>query len=146
VTGQLPRSWYFTCPGRLAIDASVASSPQPRAPILIVDDNDLTRALLQQVLELEGYATATASDGVEALQYLRAGSPVSLVIIDVYMPVMDGSSLAEQVRADPALTHIPVIAYSAGSDETIPGANAFVRKSAHPDVLLGLVAKHCRGA
>ena len=115
-------------------------------PILIVDDNDLTRALLQQVLELEGYATATASDGVEALQYLRAGKPVSLVIIDVYMPVMDGRSLAEQVRADPALAQIPVIAYSAGSDETVPGANAFVRKSAHPDVLLGLVAKHFRSA
>ena len=137
---------YFPRPGAFAIDASVASSPQPRAPILIVDDNDLTRALLQQVLELEGYATATASDGVEALQYLRDGNPVSLVIIDVYMPVMDGRSLAERVRADPALAHVPVIAYSAGSDETIPGANAFVRKSAHPDVLLGLVAKHCRGA
>ena len=131
-------------PGRLAIDARVGSSPQPRAPILIVDDNDLTRALLQQVLEIEGYPTATASDGVEALAYLRAGNPVSLVIIDVYMPVMDGRSLAERVRADPALAEIPVIAYSAGSDETIPGANAFVRKSAHPDVLLGLVAKHYR--
>jgi CheY-like chemotaxis protein len=124
----------------------VASSPQPRAPILIVDDNDLTRALLKQVLELEGYPTVTASDGIEALQYLRDGNAVSLVIMDVYMPVMDGRSLAEQVRADPALAHIPVIAYSAGSDETIPGTNAFVRKSAHPDVLLGLVAKHCRGA
>jgi len=120
----------------------VASS-QPRAPILIVDDNDLTRALLQQLLELEGYEIATASDGVEALQYLRGGNPVALVIIDIYMPIMDGRSLAEQVHTDPALAHIPVIAYSAGGDETIPGATAFVRKSAHPDVLLGLVAKLC---
>jgi CheY-like chemotaxis protein len=123
----------------------VASS-LPRAPILIVDDNDLTRGLLKQVLELEGYPTATATDGFEALQYLRAGNPVSLVIVDVYMPVMDGRSLAAKVRADPALAQIPVIAYSAGADDTIPGATAFVRKSAHPDVLLGLVAKHCRSA
>ena len=146
MTIQLPHTRYSQGPGRIAIDASVAGSPQTRAPILIVDDNDLTRALLKQVLELEGYPTATATDGVEALQYLRGGNPVSLVIIDVYMPVMDGRSLAEKVRADPALADIPVIAYSAGSDETIPGTTAFVRKSAHPDVLLGLVAKHCRTA
>ena len=146
MTCQLPTTRYFACGVAGPIDASVASSPQPRAPILIVDDNDLTRALLKQVLELEGYPTATATDGVEALEYLRGGNLVSLVIIDVYMPVMDGRSLVAKVRADPALAHIPVIAYSAGSDDAIPGTTAFVRKSAHPDVLLGLVAKHWRPA
>ena len=116
--------------------------PQPFAPILVVDDNDETRLLLKSVLEIKGYVTATAADGLDALQYLRAGKPVSLVITDLFMPVMDGRSFAEQLRADPALAHIPVIAYSAGTDDVIPGVTAVVRKLSHPDVLLSLVAKH----
>jgi len=117
--------------------------PRPSAPILVVDDNDETRLLLKAVLEIKGYVTATAADGLDALEYLRAGKPVSLVITDLFMPVMDGRSFAEQVRTDPALAHIPVIAYSAGTDDAIPGVTAVVRKLSHPDVLLSLVAKHC---
>lgn len=115
-----------------------------RARILVVDDNDLTRGLLQDVLELEGYPTAGATDGIEALQYLRAGNPVAVVIMDLYMPVMDGPSLIEQLRADPAFAGLPVIAYSAGIGTAVPGATAFVRKSAHPDVLLSLIARYYR--
>jgi CheY-like chemotaxis protein len=121
----------------------VAAARQ-RAPILVVDDNDQTRGLLQRLLELEGYATVAAADGVQALQYLRAGNRVAVVITDIRMPVMDGRSLTERMRADPALADVPVIVYSAAGDLAVPGVTAFVRKSAHPDVLLALVAKYSK--
>ena len=117
---------------------------RPGWPILIVDDNPDTRTLLQRVLELEGYATVGAADGAEALQYLRDGKPASLVIMDLYMPIMDGRAFAAHIRADPTLAAVPLIAYSAGLDGHIPGVAAFVRKSADPNLLLSLVAQHRR--
>jgi CheY-like chemotaxis protein len=58
-----------------------------------------------------------ARDGVEALARLQRSPAIELVITDLYMPVMDGFSLVEQIRADPALVRTPVVAISAGGEE-----------------------------
>lgn len=82
------------------------------APILIVDDEPLNVDLLEQELELLGYATISAGDGQAALELL-ALEPVDLVLLDVMMPRLDGFQVLERMKADPQLRHIPVIMISA---------------------------------
>jgi class 3 adenylate cyclase len=82
------------------------------ARILIVDDEPLNVDLLEQELELLGYATASAGDGLAALERLAA-QPVDLVLLDVMMPRLDGYQVLERMKADPELRHLPVIMISA---------------------------------
>ena len=81
------------------------------AGVLVVEDDvDITEALIQ-VLESEGMAVRAAGNGQIALDLLRApGAPLPCVILlDLMMPVMDGRALLEKMRADPALSDVPVI-------------------------------------
>ena len=82
------------------------------ARILIVDDEPLNVDLLEQELELLGYATISAADGVAALERL-AGEPVDLVLLDVMMPRLDGYQVLQRMKTDAKLRHIPVIVISA---------------------------------
>jgi CheY-like chemotaxis protein len=112
------------------------------APILVVDDNEETREVLQQVLEIKGYPTVEARGGPEALRYLRDGNPVSLIILDISMPGMDGAAVHAELKADPWLSHIPVIVFSGVDAQTrVEGVVAYVRKGVNPDVLLSFVAQ-----
>lgn len=82
------------------------------ARILIVDDEPLNVDLLEQELELLGYATISAGDGLAALERLAA-RPVDLVLLDVMMPRLDGYQVLERMKADAELRHVPVIMISA---------------------------------
>jgi CheY-like chemotaxis protein len=118
--------------------------PRPSAPVLIVEDNRETRDVLRMILELRGYNIATADDGQEALAYLYDGNPVCLIILDLRMPIMDGWAVCRALKADPTLTDIPVIAFSANIDGDLPGAIATIRKgSFDPNVLLSIVDQAC---
>ena len=67
------------------------------AQILIVDDSRHTRKLFTEILEGQGYTTAMAGDGVEALQYLSNNEP-QLILLDMVMPRMDGLATLAQMR------------------------------------------------
>jgi CheY-like chemotaxis protein len=67
-------------------------------PILVVDDDSSIRHTLSEILEMEGYAVETASDGAEALAKVERARP-ALVLLDMRMPVMDGWGFAREVRA-----------------------------------------------
>src|SRR4051812_13682622 len=98
-------------------------------PILIVEDNDETRTVLERILAVSGYWTASAEDGQEALDYLRNpknASPV-VILLDLSMPGMDGRTFLRQFRAFPDLAQIPVVVYS-GYPGTVPDVAACVRK------------------
>lgn len=79
---------------------------------MIVDDDDDIRMAVQIVLETYGYRPITASDGVEALDQLRAGERPCLIILDLMMPGMDGQQFREAQLDDPALAPIPVVVLS----------------------------------
>ena len=97
------------------------------------------------VLDVSGYSVATAVDGQEALDYLRAGGLASLIVLDLLMPIMDGWTLLGILKQDEALREIPVIAFSAVSDRDVPQAVATVRKgTVDPDVLLGIIERAAR--
>ena len=80
--------------------------------ILVVDDNADNREILAARLASQGYQTASANDGEEALQAVRALLP-DLILLDVMMPKLDGFAVTRQLRADAALPYIPIILVTA---------------------------------
>src|SRR4051812_29475521 len=88
--------------------------------ILIVDDTESSRELLGRFLRKQGYQTASASNGAEALTSVTSpGSPPpDLILLDIMMPIMDGLQFLTQLRADPdsVRSTVPVIVVSASSD------------------------------
>ena len=77
--------------------------------ILVVEDNSLNRTLLCQILASD-YNVLEAENGQEALSLLKQyGEGISLILLDIIMPVMDGYTFLSIVKADPAYSSIPVI-------------------------------------
>ena len=80
-----------------------------RKTVLVVEDNLLNRSLLCQILADE-YAVLEAENGQEALALLgQYGEGISLILLDIVMPVMDGYTFLKIIKADPAYAAIPVI-------------------------------------
>jgi two-component system, OmpR family, response regulator len=80
--------------------------------ILIVDDDDSVREMLRRVLVSEGYAVATAADGIQALKIAEAGE-IDLVLLDLNLPAMSGWDTFERLtRANPAMAVIVITARS----------------------------------
>ena len=82
------------------------------ASILLVDDYEFIRTILERMLQQLGYQNLRmAADGVDALHLLRI-RPVDLVITDYHMPEMDGIGLFQSMQQDPVLAKIPVLLIS----------------------------------
>ncbi len=100
--------------------------------ILIVDDEEHNRDLLQAILEASGYVCETARDGREALNILRPD--IDLVLLDVMMPGMDGFQVTRMIREDPVCGDIPIIIVTVLADKedrlkaVKAGASDFVSK------------------
>jgi CheY-like chemotaxis protein len=85
-------------------------------PILVVDDYDDARAVMREALEEAGYAVIEAANGQEALNVLvTPGQDVSLITVDLQMPVMDGWRFIELLNCYVKLSTIPVIVTTAAS-------------------------------
>jgi K+-sensing histidine kinase KdpD/CheY-like chemotaxis protein len=84
--------------------------------ILIVDDDDSIRSLLQQELGDAGYTIEEASNGKEALEKVRANRP-DLIILDIMMPEMNGFDVAAVLKNDPQTMDIPIIVLSVVQDK-----------------------------
>jgi CheY-like chemotaxis protein len=85
-------------------------SPEPGA-ILVVDDDASVREGIRSLLESEGYAVATAADGAEAIEKLRA-SPVRLVLLDLAMPGVDGWQFLARRESETGFPRAPVVLLS----------------------------------
>lgn len=81
--------------------------------ILVVEDDHDLRRLTTQLLREAGYFVEGAADGVEALDRLRSTGAISLIVLDLNMPRMNGFEFRERQQADPTLASIPVIAVTA---------------------------------
>ena len=90
--------------------------------ILVVEDDPNVRGLLQTLLEVEGYAVITASDGLDGLGQAAASSP-ELVLLDLVMPDLGGARVLERLRDDPVLSQIPVIVVT-GHEDALPDVRA----------------------
>ncbi|HUP51249.1 MAG TPA: response regulator [Longimicrobiales bacterium] len=118
--------------------------------VLVVDDDSSSRLLARAVLEKRGYSVDEAGDGAQALDRLRVGPPVALVVADLNMPEMDGLELLWQMRADADLSHIPVIVLTGETDAILEtklieeGADDYVCKPLDPRLFLARVAATIR--
>jgi CheY-like chemotaxis protein len=81
--------------------------------VLVVDDSGINRKLLVAALSELGHEVQAAENGRRALDLLRDPGGFDLVLLDLLMPVMDGYATLTEIKADPALDHIPVIMVSA---------------------------------
>ncbi len=79
--------------------------------ILLVDDSDLNRLLLRDVLTQHGYTVLTAADGAEGVRMARAEKP-DLILMDIQMPRMNGLDAGKLLRADPVTRGIRLLALS----------------------------------
>ena len=81
--------------------------------VLVIDDNDTSRASLEEQLRAWGMRSDVVSDGHGALPRLRAaleeGDPYALVLLDAYMPDLSGRQLAQLIHAAPALSRTPLV-------------------------------------
>ena len=114
----------------------------PQKQILIVEDNELNRAMLVEILSSE-YQVLEAENGQEALDILEHHKDdIALILLDVMMPVMDGYTFLDRVKADTELALIPVIVMTQGDSEDdevsalVHGATDFVPKPYRPRVIL----------
>jgi CheY-like chemotaxis protein len=87
------------------------------ATILIVDDEPILRQLFQKVLEHEGHTVMTAANGRDALSVLRERVP-DLIMLDLLMPTMDGTTFLRLMRRHADWVDIPVVIMSAVANET----------------------------
>jgi CheY-like chemotaxis protein len=76
--------------------------------ILVVEDDAGIRDSLAELLELEGFGVTSARDGLEGLSRLRERRP-DLILLDLFMPGLDGTQFVERLRADTANSDIPVV-------------------------------------
>jgi class 3 adenylate cyclase len=118
-----------------------AMGPEPSGGrVLVVDDDRVNRTLLTRSLEREGHRVRCADNGVQALKLLH-DDPCDVVLLDIVMPELDGVSVLERVKSDPALQDVPVIMIS-GLDDTESvvrcieiGADDYLQKPFDPVIL-----------
>jgi signal transduction histidine kinase len=118
-----------------------AASPLPLVKCLLVDDLDENLLALSSVLAADGVEVLLAHSGFEALEILLAHD-VSLALVDVQMPGMDGFELAELMRGSQRTRHVPIIFLTAGTRDRgrlfqgyESGAVDFLHKPVEPHVL-----------
>ncbi len=112
--------------------------------ILIVDDNEDNRELLQLLLAGAGYQVSEAGDGVACLGAARL-EPPDLILLDLSMPLMDGWAVLQELKGDPLTRDIPCIAVTAHADlnrnEALAnGFKAYVSKPFMGDALLKTIS------
>ena len=81
--------------------------------ILVVEDQQDVAELIQVVLRGEGHTVAIAKDGAQGLMLSRDWDP-DLILMDIMLPAVDGSTAIRRLKADPETAEIPIVAMSAG--------------------------------
>ena len=111
------------------------------ARILLVDDSEAGRLVLEAKLTSEYYEVATAADGPEALALAATLHP-DIILLDVVMPGMDGLDVCRALKADAELRHIPVVLITAHDSQDLriagleAGADEFLSKPIDDVMLL----------
>ena len=119
--------------------------------LLVVDDSDINRDLLDRALTREGGVVALAEEGGQALAALRA-SPQGFdaVLMDVQMPIMDGLTATRILRSELGLTGLPVIAFTAGvlqeerQNALDAGVNDFLPKPVDLEEMVAMLLRWTR--
>lgn len=110
--------------------------------ILVVDDESRMRKLLRDFLVKNNYSVIEAADGEEAVDVFMNTKDISLIILDVMMPKLDGYGVAEEIRK---ISQVPIIMLTAKSDEKDElkgfefGVDEYITKPFSPKILVARV-------
>ncbi len=116
--------------------------------ILLAEDNEANINTFSSYLEAKGYRLVFATDGQQAIAVAKAEHP-DVILMDIQMPVMDGLEAIKQIRLDPNLVDIPIIALTALAMEgdrdrcLAAGANEYLSKPIKLKVLVDTIANIC---
>lgn len=115
--------------------------------ILIIEDNEQNLYLVTFILEKNGHSVVQARSGDEGLRVAGSCEP-DLILLDIQLPVMDGYTVARELRKIPALANIPIIAVTSfampGDREQAlaAGCTGYIEKPIDPDTFITQVHQH----
>lgn len=113
--------------------------------VLLVEDEPAIREPIAAILRDDGYEVETASDGSEALDYLRSTTrDPCLVLCDLMMPKLSGDQLIEILRREDRFVALPILVMTASADAKIGHGVRVFRKPLPLDELLDAIEEHCR--
>ena len=113
--------------------------------ILVVDDDDVVRDHVADVLERHGFETVGADSGADALAFLAVDAP-ALVLLDLQMSDMNGWEVLGAMRAEPRLRRVPVVVMSGEPRASLPQGVRAIPKPVETAMLLAVVRDVARPA
>jgi two-component system, cell cycle response regulator DivK len=117
--------------------------------ILVIEDQEDLRGILRDLFTRSGYVVMEAADGAAGVASAKSNRP-DIILMDIQMPVIDGYEATRQIKADPGLKEIPVVAISSfamkGDEEKAraAGCDHYVTKPYSPIALLRMI-RGCLG-
>ncbi len=135
------------------VDDSFVTAKEPKVSkgynLLVVEDNDINRLLINDLLEKKGFKVTLASNGQEALDKIAGNTePFDLVLMDLQMPVMDGFEASKLIRGKLEAQTLPIIALTAAAFKGIhdrimeSGIDDYVLKPVEPIKLYSILEKY----
>ncbi|OGO03944.1 MAG: two-component system response regulator [Chloroflexi bacterium RBG_13_53_26] len=109
--------------------------------ILVIEDNEQNLYLVTFILEKNGYEVIPARDGREGIDLASKVRP-ALILLDIQLPVMDGYAVARELRKNPALDDIPIVAVTSyamtGDRERAleAGCTGYIEKPINPETFI----------
>lgn len=115
--------------------------------VLVIEDNEQNLYLVKFILEKNGYQVHAAMDGQTGIDMAHQLKP-GLILLDIQLPVMDGYAVARNLRSNPQLSGIPIVAVTShamvGDREKAmaAGCNGYIEKPINPDTFMSEVELH----
>ena len=115
--------------------------------ILLIEDNEQNRYLTTYLLEQHGFEVVSAENGRLGIE-LASQQSFDLILLDIQLPIMDGYSVARELRLDRDLKTIPIVAVTsyamAGDRERIlaAGCDGYLEKPINPDTFVDDIRRH----
>jgi CheY-like chemotaxis protein len=115
--------------------------------ILVIEDNEQNLYLVTFILEKHGHEVIQAQDGMKGIELANQVKP-ALILLDIQLPVMDGYEVAQELRKNPELQEVPIVAVTSyamvGDREQImeAGCDGYIEKPINPDTFMSEVEQH----
>jgi two-component system, cell cycle response regulator DivK len=115
--------------------------------ILIIEDNEQNLYLATFILEKNGYEVVQARDGQEGIELAGQVHP-ALILLDIQLPVRDGYAVAQELRKNPSLARVPIVAVTSyamvGDRERVlaAGCTGYIEKPINPETFISEITQY----
>ena len=118
--------------------------------VLVIEDNEQNIYLITFIMQKNGYDVVQARDGLQGIELAGKVQP-ELILLDIQIPVMDGYAVAEELKSNPALAEVPIVAVTSyamvGDRERIlaAGCTGYIEKPINPDTFMAEIEQYLQG-